>query len=148
MTENGHGTEAEARAGNAEGTEANQGSAETKEQPGEPGVDRPPTEDEIRAAEKAAVNIIYELRVYAECGGPEPREHGCGHQLWLNDGRSIQAALHGGSMIVKCKGCGMFNRLAPPKAPQQQMVQPVGPNRLQRRIMDAMSRHKGLVGPN
>ena len=150
MTENAH----ERR------TEDNRAGSDGKEDPdqistegvpeGEPGVDRPPTADEIRAAEEAAVDAIYELRVYSECGGPEPREHGCGSMIWLNGGQAVEAALRGRAMIVKCKKCGTFNRLVPPPQPQQQMVQPAGAS-MQRRIMDAMAKGNGssrLLGPN
>ena len=156
MTENRH--ERRTEAAEAEGrAEANQdhhprdGQAPASDSlPGEPGVDRPPTADEIRAAEEAAVDAIYELRVYSECGGPEPREHGCGSMIWLNGGQAIEAALRGRAMIVKCKKCGTFNRLVPPPQPQQQMVQPAGAS-MQRRIMDAMAKGNGssrLLGPN
>lgn len=123
---------------------------------------QPLTEDEVRAAQAGeALDSLYTLCVFAQCGGPEPREKGCGAEHHLFDGQAVMGALQGNlGAILRCRECGEVLRLIPPPRPQAQMVQPVqaAPDAMMSRVMQMVDKRSkrvnpsgpsmGLLGPN
>lgn len=97
--------------------------------------------------------------MYAQCGGPEPREQGCGADLWLRDPRAVMENMQGHGILGKCTQCGVDVHLVPaPDAPLRMSARPAPPDAMMERIMrqiaggngkvDPVGPPMGLIGPN